>query len=46
MPIISLSRLTCQSIDASKKNVFLIADAGGMYAAKAAKTAGSVKSCV
>jgi hypothetical protein len=39
LPIISLSRLTCQSVDAIKKRVFLIADAGGMYAAKAAKTA-------
>jgi ADP-dependent NAD(P)H-hydrate dehydratase / NAD(P)H-hydrate epimerase len=39
LPIVSLSRLICQSIDVSKKDVFLIADAGGMYAAKAAKMA-------
>ena len=39
LPIVSLARLICQSIDASKRDVFLIADAGGMYAAKAAKMA-------
>ena len=39
LPIVSLARLIYKSIDTSKRDVFLIADAGGMYAAKAAKTA-------
>jgi NAD(P)H-hydrate repair Nnr-like enzyme with NAD(P)H-hydrate dehydratase domain len=39
LPIVSLARLLCESIDASKRDIFLIADAGGMYAAKAAKRA-------
>jgi len=39
LPIMSLVKRICQSIDVAKKPVFLIADAGGMYAAKAAKLA-------
>lgn len=39
LPVMGLVKRVCQSIDTLKKNVFLIADAGGMYAAKAAKLA-------
>lgn len=39
LPIMGLVKLICQGIDARNMKVFLIADAGGMYAAKAAKLA-------
>ncbi len=39
LPIMGLVRRVCQAVDSVNKNAFLIADAGGMYAAKAAKLA-------
>ncbi len=36
LPIMALVKKVCQTIDEGKKNIFLVADAGAMYAAKAA----------